>query len=398
MILSGSIVMLSGGLIFPIFAPFVRTEFTAPVLLVGFAVSGYFIVRMFSEFPIGTLSDRIGPRKPLLLGRLLAIIGAFLCYNAREVWQLIIARALWGVGDAAFFCIGMSYVASLFTADRRGRALGVFQAVEMIGSLIGQSVGGLTASAIGIRTNFLLSTVLGIVTLAMVSMIRGERHNTVSKTGGSIMPSKQVLLTVLNQQVLSACLINFFGMMRNNGITSTLLPIYVTETLNIPLTQYGFILSASTIGSVSGNVFGGAFSDRVGRKKMLTLGFLIGTISTVSLSFIGSFLQFIPVMFLNGFFWGIVYGTTPALIADSVPDNYRGMGIGVFRTFFDFGGLVGPIAFSGILEYVGSPTGFTVAFYVGAALMMMNLLFVLRLKEKNENPPTSKTSMINEKE
>jgi len=383
--------MLSGGLIFPIFAPFVRTEFTAPVLLVGFAVSGYFVVRMFSEFPIGTLSDRVGPRKPMLLGRLLAIGGAFLCYNATGVWQLILARALWGVGDAAFFCIGMSYVASLFSADRRGRALGMFQAVEMIGSLIGQSVGGFTASAIGIRTNFLLSTVLGVVALVMVSMVRGKRHDMVNKTGGSIIPSKQVLLTILNRQVLLACMINFFGMMRNNGITSTLLPIYVTETLNIPLTQYGIIISASTIGSVSGNVFGGFLSDRVGRKKTLTLGFLIGTVATFSLSIIGSFLQFIPVMFLNGLFWGIVYGTTPALIADSVPDNYRGMGIGAFRTFFDFGGLVGPIAFSGILEYVGYPAGFTAAFYIGAALMMANLLFVLRLKDTNNNITAPKT-------
>jgi DHA1 family multidrug resistance protein-like MFS transporter len=383
MIISGSTVMLSGGLIFPVFAPFVRSEFTAPVLLVGLSVSGYFVVRMFSEFPIGALSDRIGPRKPLLLGRLLAIAGAFLCYNATEVWQLIIARALWGVGDAAFFCIGMSYVASLFTANRRGRALGMFQAVEMIGSLVGQSVGGFTASVIGIRTNFLLSTALGVIALVMVSMVRGERHNSASNPGGSIIPSRQLLSTILNRQVLLACMINFFGMMRNNGVTSTLLPIYVTEVLSIPLTQYGLIISASTIGSVSGNIFGGLLSDRVGRKKTLTLGFLIGTATTFSLSIAGSFLQFIPVMFFNGLFWGIVYGTTPALIADSVPDDYRGMGIGAFRTFFDFGGLMGPIAFSGILEYIGYPAGFTGAFYVGAAMMAMNLLFVLRLKDKN---------------
>ena len=33
------------------FAPFVRREFTAPVILVGFAVSGYFVVRMLAEVP-----------------------------------------------------------------------------------------------------------------------------------------------------------------------------------------------------------------------------------------------------------------------------------------------------------------------------------------------------------
>jgi MFS family permease len=89
-------------------------------------------------------------------------------------------------------------------------------------------------------------------------------------------------------------------------------------------------------------------------------------------------------MFLNGVYWGIIYGTTPALIADSVPDNFQGMGIGTFRTFFDFGGLVGPIVFSSIVEYLGYPQGYTIAFYIGAALMIINLLLALKLKEKDK--------------
>jgi len=374
--------MLGGGLVFPVFAPFVRTEFTAPLMLVGLAVSGYFVIRMFSEFPIGVLSDRVGPRTPLIIGRALTVIGAFTCYKATEIWQLIVARALWGVGDASFFCIGMAYVASLFPAERRGRALGFFQAVEMIGSLLGQSVGGFTASSFGIRTNFLVSSVLGAVGLVLLTMLRGEGHRSAKNTvKGSPMPSKQTFSEVLNRTVLLACLINFLGMIRNNGVTSTILPLYITEELKIPLAQYGLILSVSTIGSVSGNLLGGFLSDRVGRKKTLASGFILGTISTFLLSVAGSFLEFIPVMFMNGLFWGLIYGTTPALIADSVPESARGMGIGTFRTFFDFGGLVGPVAISSVVEYFGQPQGYTAAFYVGAGLMLVNLAAVSQLRE-----------------
>ena len=120
MIISGTITMLSGGLVFPIFAPFVRTEFSASVIFVGLATSSYFLIRMFSEFPIGILSDRIGPKTPLIIGRVMVIIGALVCYISTEMWQLIIARALWGVGDAAFFCIGMSYVIDLYPAEKKG--------------------------------------------------------------------------------------------------------------------------------------------------------------------------------------------------------------------------------------------------------------------------------------
>ncbi|MBT5642123.1 MFS transporter, partial [Candidatus Bathyarchaeota archaeon] len=75
MVISGTLTMFAGGFIWPIFAPFVRTEFTASLQLVGFAVSGYFLLRMFTEFPIGVLSDRMGPRLPLIVGRVFAVIG-----------------------------------------------------------------------------------------------------------------------------------------------------------------------------------------------------------------------------------------------------------------------------------------------------------------------------------
>jgi MFS family permease len=88
-------------------------------------------------------------------------------------------------------------------------------------------------------------------------------------------------------------------------------------------------------------------------------------------------------MFVNGLFWGIVYGVTPAFIADSVPGDYRGMAIGTYRTFFDFGGVAGPIIYSSLLTFVSPPFGYVLAFYFGAATLILNLLLVLQLKSQN---------------
>jgi MFS family permease len=126
MIIGGTLTMLAGGFVWPIFAPFVRDEFTAPIQLVGLAVSSYFLLRMLGEFPIGVLSDRVGPKAPLMAGRALALVGSFICFRTNNIWALILARVIWGMGDASYFCIGMSYVSRIFTSERRGRALGFF--------------------------------------------------------------------------------------------------------------------------------------------------------------------------------------------------------------------------------------------------------------------------------
>lgn len=382
MVVGGTLTMFAGGLIQPIFAPFVRREFTAPIFLVGLAVSGYFVVRMLAEFPIGVLSDRIAIRRLLIVGRFFGIFGALVSYMTNDIWVLIVARALWGVGDASFFCIGMTYVASLFPNKTRGRYLGIFQAVELTGSFVGQTAAGFLASSIGIRSNFLISAAVGIAALGVVLLVRGSGQ--VLKPGGlsSALPSRAVLKELLNRTLVACCLINFVCMLINNGLMGTLLPLYATEQLGFGLAGYGLLVSLSTAGSISGNLFGGALSDRLGRRGMLAAGFVVGAASLVGLSLTQSFEWMLPLMFANGLFWGIVYGVTPAFIADSVPAESRGMAIGTYRTFFDFGGVVGPIVYSSILTVAGVPFGYTAAFYVGAGMLVLNLLLVLQLRER----------------
>jgi MFS family permease len=382
MIISGTVTMLSGGFVWPIFAPFVKKQFTAPIRLVGLAVSGYFLLRMFSEFPIGVISDRIGPKLPLVAGRVLAIIGAFVCYQTKSIWPLILARIIWGMGDASFFCIGMSYVSKLFSSDRRGRALGFFQAVELVGSFIGQTLGGFVAANYGPRMNFLICTALGVVALIMVAFIKGIGEDFIPEDSiPSLIPTKDEMLLILNQTVIAAYIINLGCMVINNGLMGTVLPIYATEELLIPLDRYALLVSGSTIGSVVGNLIGGFFSDKIGRRKMLSTGLVIGLVSIVGLSIFSGFYPLLLVLFLKGVFWGIVYGVIPAFIADAVPDYVRGKAIGTFRTFMDMGGLMGPIIMSTIVELSGVPQGYIYSFYFGAALVAGMILLVLRLQE-----------------
>lgn len=374
--------MFSGGIIFPIFAPFVRNEFSAPLLLVGLAASGYFMFRMFTEFPVGALSDRFGTKMPMAAGRVFAIVGAVTSYFTNDIQLLILARGIWGIGDASFFCIGMSYVASLYPPERRGRALGFFQAVESIGSFLGQSVGGLMASSFGIRTNFLVSMGLGVPALILVLMIKGA--GSLRKTRGktTLHISREDFRLVLNRVVIAACIITLLSMIINNGITSTILPIYVTEVLGMSLTEFGFMVASSTVGSVIGNLMGGYLSDWIGRRRTLAIGLAIGAASLGCLTFLTSFTQFIPLMFMKGLFWGILYGTTPVFVADSVTESARGMGIGTYRTFLDLGGILGPVAMSSIVELFDGAQGYVLSFMTGMVVLIIGLLLVIQLKEK----------------
>jgi MFS family permease len=86
-------------------------------------------------------------------------------------------------------------------------------------------------------------------------------------------------------------------------------------------------------------------------------------------------------MFFNGIFWGVVYGVAPAYIADAVPSEVRGIGIGTFRTFMDMGGLIGPIIMSKLAETVGGTQGIKYTFYSGAIMLAGLIVLTSTIRE-----------------
>jgi MFS family permease len=355
MIISGTITMFAGGFVWPIFAAYVRIEFNAPLQLVGLAVSGYFLLRMVTEFPIGVLSDRTGPKIPIVAGRILAVFGAFVSFQTKNVGFLIIARMIWGIGDASFFCIGTAYVSKLFSSEKRGRALGTFQGIEMIGNLFGQALGGY--------------------------FIRGSQTGPVRLQLRSLLPSWKTLRRVMNRTIITICFVNLICMVVMNGLVGTILPLFVTEDIGISLSRYSILVSLSTVGNICGNLLGGLLSDKFGRKRILILGFAIGLAAISGFIVFRSFAPLMVAMFLMGSFWGTVYGVAPAYIADNVAPEFRGVGIGIYRTFFDFGGLVGPVTISTIAGFFGGTSGYIYSFYFAVILVLGAIALAMTLRK-----------------
>ncbi len=183
--------MFAGGLVQPIFAPFVRQEFTAPIFLVGLAVSGYFVVRMMAEFPIGVLSDRIAIRRLLIIGRFFGIFGALACYLTTDIWVLIVARALWGVGDASFFCIGMTYVSESLPEQDPWKVPRSLPSGGAYGEL-SRADGGRLPSCLNGASPELRDQLppSGCLALGVVLLVRGSGQQLKSGKLSSILPSR----------------------------------------------------------------------------------------------------------------------------------------------------------------------------------------------------------------
>lgn len=116
----------------------------------------------------GGLSDRVG-RKPVVLGSLLIFLGASaLCGFAQSMPQLVIFRAIQGIGAGGLELMASTMIADIFPPRERGKWQGLWGSVYALAALIGPLIGGLLTDHLSWRWVFFVNVPIGIAGLALL--------------------------------------------------------------------------------------------------------------------------------------------------------------------------------------------------------------------------------------
>jgi drug resistance transporter, EmrB/QacA subfamily len=116
----------------------------------------------------GKLSDLFGRRPMVMIGVSLFLIGSALSGLSQEMWQLIAARGLQGIGAGAIFPIALAVIGDLFTPLERGKYQGLFGAVFGVSALIGPALGGFLTDNVGWHWVFFVNLPIGAVALVII--------------------------------------------------------------------------------------------------------------------------------------------------------------------------------------------------------------------------------------
>ncbi len=120
----------------------------------------------------GALGDRFGRRGALVGGTVLFTVGAFLASTAETGDQLILHRVVMGVGAALMMPGTLSTITSVFPADQRARAVGVWTGFAMAGGTLGLLASGLLLRWFWWGSTFVAATVLGVVVaIAIIAFV-----------------------------------------------------------------------------------------------------------------------------------------------------------------------------------------------------------------------------------
>jgi EmrB/QacA subfamily drug resistance transporter len=150
--------------------PTLQSEFSASASTLQWMVDSYLLVFAGLLLVFGTLGDRLGRKLALQSGITIfgvASLGALIADSSGEV---IVIRALMGVGAALIMPATLSIIANVFPAEERGKAIGIWAAFAAIGIGLGPLAGGLLIEWFDWSAVFLLN-----VPVALVAVLLGIR-------------------------------------------------------------------------------------------------------------------------------------------------------------------------------------------------------------------------------
>lgn len=297
--------------------------------------SAYLVTSTVTVPVWGKLSDLYGRRLLYQIGIAIFLLGSVLSGMSATMTQLIIFRAIQGLGAGALVPLAMTIIGDIFTLEERAKMQAYFSGVWGLSSIIGPIIGGFITDQISWRWVFYINLPIGIVAALIIGFALKEPKLTekpkIDYAGAAILmiaisllmlalveggASLATLLTLENTVLIGSSIILLllfgwiekrasdpiipFELFKNRVISVSVIagflagvamfgaisfvPLFAQGALGSTATEAGSLLTPLMLSWVSMSIIGGRILLKVGYKKIAITGFIILTLGFIFLS------------------------------------------------------------------------------------------------------------------
>jgi MFS family permease len=352
--------------------PLFAASLNATPAEIGWIVMASTIPGVLISYPAGALSDHLGKRRVLLASLVVFATAPFLYLVIETAWQLMAVRFYHGFATAIFGTVASAAIAERYTADRATR-LSTYSSVTIVGRSIAPFLGGALISLASFGAVYVACAIAGVLALAAGLLLKDRDPKPTAKL--ELPHFWSSLRTVLRDRGIMLVSTVEAAQYLVFGAIEAFLALYASS-LGIPAWQIGVILGVQLLSIVFAKPLMGKVSDRIGRRRVILPGLLIGAASVVLLPYFPNFIGLSVLSLVFGLGFATVTSSTAALVADLTKDGRYGSSMGVLRTVMDVGQSIGPVLTGFMVGVTGYGSAFTLlaAILVAAALMLGLLL------------------------
>lgn len=366
---------LGFGSVVPV-APLYAASFGVPTSAIGLTIALYGLARFLCAVPSGRAADRIGRRRTLALGGAVTVVGNLLCAVAPSYVLFLAARFVAGAGAALILTAAQIVLADISTPSQRGRFMGIYSGVFAFAVGVGPYPGGVLAEHFGLTAPFVAYAVLAAV-VAILAWLRlpETRATALSRllSRGELPPfAQQIRLMSTSTGFLLVSMIGFTAAVARTGAVFNVIPVMVTDRLNLAPDQIGLGLSLVSLGGLLLAYPSGVLVDRFGRKAVIVPATLGSAAASVLFAVVPDYGWYIIACGVWGFALGIASDAPGAYAADTAPPGMNAAVMSTYRMLSDAGYVLGPLVLSLVAGVAGAPVALALS---GALLFVSAILF-----------------------
>jgi len=319
-------------------------------------------------FPLSLLADRWGRIKSLVLMAALWSLATLGCALAQNFEQMLVARFLVGVGEAAYGSVGLAVVLSVMPLRLRATITGMFLAGGMVGSVIGISLGGLIAANLGWRPAFAGMAAFGLALTILYPFVVKEKsiaslRARINDAQDAKTTHRPGLKTLIDSRSVICAYIGSGVQVFISGALLAWLPSYLNRAYSMPVAKAALVAAVFVLSSAAGMTIFGNISDRFGnhspsKKLSLAVAYCVSCFVLLSVAF-----QLPPgmpqlVLIGCGMFVGAgTVGPAGAMVANLTPAPLHGTAFATLSLANNLLGLApGPIVVGLLADAYGLTT------------------------------------------
>ena len=369
------VIAIGFGIVAPALPTFARS-FDVSVTAASIVVSAFAFMRLAFAPASGKLVTAFGERPIYIWGIILVGVSTGACAFATGYWQLLVFRALGGIGSTMFTVSAFALLIRLTPPLLRGRSTSLWATSFLLGSVAGPLVGG-ALIAISLRAPFMVYAV-ALFVAAAVAWVFLRRSTLANAVSASDDPALTVREALGNPAYRAALASNFANGWALFGVRVSLVPLFVVEVLNRDGSLAGLALSVFAAGNVAALTFSGRLADSLGRRPPMLVGLVITGAATIWLGFTGGVPEFLAAAVVAGIGTGLITPAQSATVADVIGSRAKGGPVlAAFQMTADIGAILGPIA-AGLLA---DQLSYAAAFALTGALSLLAAVAWLRAPE-----------------
>ncbi len=316
----------------------------------------------------GSLSDRLGRRKPLVIsGYALSVVTRPFYILVSTVSGVLGLRVIDRLGKGLRTAPRDAIISLSSEKNELGRSFGFHRAMDTTGAILGPLVAYLILRTFPLQFNYVFLTAFGVglltlLTLAFISDVATHGNAQRAQLLASFKElSPRFKLFLLAVFVLSA------------GSLPVAVVLLKTASLGLAVADIPLFFAVYSISYAIFSIPAGRLSDHVGARTVIFVGYLVLIASYAVLNFAYGAWTLAIAFLVFGLFPALTDGVQRSLAARLTGETVRGGGLGWLNASVGFGALLAGIA-GGYLWQTYSPT---TAFFTGGIVVMFGLLLLL---------------------